>query len=249
MITSTHMITTSLPNNDDVNQDDFGVHMATIEQLIPHPENYNRHPQDELNAIKASMLRFGQRKTLVVQRCAGNPPRFLILAGHGTVEAVQQLREEYPHLAQRFSQLKIDIVPDDWTPAQAKGYMLADNEIAKKSAPDGMALATLLQEQLDLGEDLLSVGSSENELQDLLTTLGDEILQNNTDESFGDEDEDLLDIADENDDQTVETLDNLKFGKHVVPLTKEEYYALEERLKLYIADCGSSYGFVKALFK
>jgi hypothetical protein len=220
--------------------------MIPIEDLIPHPENYVEHPQAQLNEIKASLLRFGQRKSIIVQRNPGTQT-YTIIAGHGLREAVLQLLEDGnipAKVRDQFRTIKADPVPDDWTPAQSKGYMLADNETSRKAVVVELQLASLLEEQLRSGEDLTSVGSSEADLQELLDRLGDEILDDEPGD-YEDDEEDLAEISDE--DKQVETMQSLKFGKYRVPLTDEEFLMLEERVKLYGEEYGSYYGFIRKL--
>jgi len=48
---------------------------------------------------------------------------------------------------------------------------------------------------------------------------------------------------------TPRKIDMLSFGKHVVPVTKEEYEALVERYNQYVDEVGVNFGFVKSLLE
>lgn len=221
-------------------------HMATAKQqqqeveflwvdlhaLIPHPRNYNQHPQAQIDNLKADILRFGQVKPIVTQACPEN--QYMIVAGHGVRIALQQLVAE-GH--KRFKRAFIVVVPASWTLQDILGYMVADNETAKQAVANDEELARLLEEQLHAGFDLATVGSSEEELQKLLDSLGDAMLTQD-DGSGGDGDGEGVDIFPQ----------TLHFGSYTIPLIPREYQALEARVKLYALENNGEYqGFVEAL--
>src|SRR6267142_3795145 len=129
---------------------------VSLTSLIPHPRNYVEHPQAQIDDLKASLLRFGQIKPIACQRCPGTET-YMILAGHGLLQAMQSIQEDtrIPNpVKSRFTSIKIELVPDDWSPTDAIGYMLADNETSRKALPIEAQLASLLEEQLHNGIDL-----------------------------------------------------------------------------------------------
>lgn len=130
----------------------------SIDALAPHPRNYRTHPEQQLGRIAASLARFGQVRSIVVQ--AGAPGRYLIVAGHGVVEAAR---------GQGLTALHADIIPAEWTPAQIEGYLVADNMAGADD--DLVALAELLEGQASAGYPLETVGYDAGELAALLEEL------------------------------------------------------------------------------
>jgi DNA modification methylase len=99
-------------------------------QLALDPANARRHPEANLEAIKASLRVYGQRKPVVVNRRTGT-----IEAGNGTLQAA---------LALGWSYLAAVYVDDD--PMTAAGFSIADNRTAELAEWDREALDQLLGE-------------------------------------------------------------------------------------------------------
>lgn len=137
-----------------------------IDALAPHPRNYRRHPDEQLARLAASLARFGQVRSIVVQ--AGAPGRYLVVAGHGIVEAARR---------NGLTELAADIIPADWTAEQVEGYLVADNEHARGADDDLIALAELLEGQRHAGYALESLGYDADELDTLLQELADAHLE------------------------------------------------------------------------
>lgn len=149
--------------------------IVPIEKLVPHPRNYRQHPETQVSKLVSSLIRFGQGRSIV---CQDGPQGYLIVAGHGIVEAAKKLQ---------YTELRADILPADWTPEQVEGYLVADNMHSQDAQDDESALAALLQEQQDAGYDLTSLGTDDEYLRQLLEGLGDEYLDG---ESEGEDEED-----------------------------------------------------------
>jgi DNA modification methylase len=98
--------------------------------LTLDPANARRHPEPNLEAIKASLRVYGQRKPVVVNRRTGT-----IEAGNGTLQAA---------LALGWSHLAVVYVDDD--PMTAAGFSIADNRTAELAEWDREALDQLLRE-------------------------------------------------------------------------------------------------------
>ena len=98
--------------------------------LLPDPANARRHPEPNLEAIKASLRVYGQRKPVVVNRRTG-----IIEAGNGTLQAA---------LALGWSHLAVVYVDDD--PLTAAGFSIVDNRTAELAEWDMAALDKLLGE-------------------------------------------------------------------------------------------------------
>ena len=123
-----------------------------VSDLTPDPANARRHPGRNLEAIKASLRIYGQRKPLVVRR-----EGLVVEAGNGTLEAAKALG--WTHIA-------AVLVDDD--PLTATGYAIADNRTAELAVWDEAALASLLSELQAEDLDLEALGWSDDELAQLL---------------------------------------------------------------------------------
>lgn len=114
-----------------------------IVDLLLDPENARKHSQKNLDAIKASLTKFGQRKPIVINS------KGVILAGNGTVEAAKALGWDH---------IEVAIVPADWDEATARAYALADNRTAELAEWDENVLAKQLLELLDEDFDIEAIG-------------------------------------------------------------------------------------------
>ena len=125
---------------------DFHLREATVKiqitQLSLDPTNARKHSQRNLDAIAASLKKFGQRKPIVVHRG-------VVLAGNGTVEAAKTLG---------WTEIDIAEVPSDWDADTAKAYALADNRSAELAEWDESELAKQLLELQDADWDITELG-------------------------------------------------------------------------------------------
>ena len=104
-----------------------------ITELSLDPKNARKHSQRNLEAIAASLNKFGQRKPIVVHRG-------VVLAGNGTLEAAKSLG---------WTEIDVAEVPEDWDNDTAKAYALADNRTAELAEWDESELAKQLLELQD----------------------------------------------------------------------------------------------------
>ena len=151
--------------------------VVAVSGLRPHPQNYNRHDSSQVADLRASLRKFGQVRSIVVQADAAGDGQ-LIVAGHGVVAAAQ---------AAGLTALRADVIPADWPPAKVLAYLAADNELARRANPDQAQLAALVAQvqQVDAELAALAAGS-----QARLTELLQEIPEVNFaeyDESVADE--------------------------------------------------------------
>jgi len=114
-----------------------------IVDLLLDPENARKHSQKNLDAIKASLTKFGQRKPIVINH------KGVILAGNGTVEAAKDLGWDH---------IDVAVVPSDWDEATARAYALADNRTAELAEWDESVLAKQLLELMDENFDIEAIG-------------------------------------------------------------------------------------------
>jgi DNA modification methylase len=115
------------------------------------PANVRRHPANNLESIKASLLRFGQQKPVVVGDGG------VIIAGNGTVMAAKALGWD-----------TVEIVRSGLKGSEATAYAIADNRTAELAEWDDAALAQQLAalqiEDAALAE---ATGFSEAEIEKL----------------------------------------------------------------------------------
>ena len=96
---------------------------VAIESLTLDPNNARKHSKKNLDTITASLVRFGQRKPLVVHRG-------VVLAGNGTLEAARSIG---------WTDIEVTYVPDDWDNDTAKAYALADNRSSELAEWDDIS--------------------------------------------------------------------------------------------------------------
>ena len=112
------------------------IELVSVDALIPHPKNMNKHPGDQIERLCRLIEYQGFRNPLVVQLGTN-----LIVAGHGRLEAAKKLGyEKIPVTYQKF---------DD--EAQLYAYMTSDNAIASWAELD---LSQINLDIQDLGPEL-----------------------------------------------------------------------------------------------
>lgn len=98
-----------------------------IDTLTLDPANVRRHPAKNLEAIKASLTRFGQQRPVLVNA------KGIIIAGNGTVMAAKALGWDH-----------VNIVRTELEGSEATAYAIADNRTAELAEWDDDALAQQL---------------------------------------------------------------------------------------------------------
>lgn len=133
--------------------------LVALAECRDHPQNYNTHPEGQIEDLMLSLRKFGQVRSIVVQDDGADG--FLLVAGHGVCAAAR---------LEGFEELKADVIPVDWPPAKVLAYLAADNELPRQRAPDEAQLAAIcaqVQEEADAELARLAAGS---ELDLLLIT-------------------------------------------------------------------------------
>lgn len=119
--------------------------------LSPDPSNARRHPERNLDAIIASLRKFGQQKPIVVDG------RGIVVAGNGTFEA-----------AKRLGWSEIAVVRTDLAGIEATAFAIADNRTAELAEWDFKSLGSLFKCMIDAGLDTAPTGFSAHEIEPLL---------------------------------------------------------------------------------
>jgi hypothetical protein len=104
--------------------------LVAIAELKPHPRNDGTHPPAQLDHLKASLTQHGLYRNVVIAQDG------TLLAGHGVVQAAQQLGYTHVRAERR------PYGPDD---PRAIQILLGDNHIARLREQDDRMLAELLQ--------------------------------------------------------------------------------------------------------
>ncbi len=130
-----------------------------IENLHPDPANARKHNDKNLDAIKASLAKFGQRKPIVVQR-----EGMIVRAGNGTLAAAKALG--WKHIA------AVVLEEDNATASQ---FAIADNRTAELAEWDTETLSTLLDGMDEQDRDLL--GFDAEDMKGMLGELEPEVVE------------------------------------------------------------------------
>lgn len=127
-----------------------------IDQLFFDPANARKHGTRNLDAIKASLKRFGQQKPIVID------PSNTVLAGNGTLRAAYELG--WSHVQCVRSTLKA---------ADASAFSVADNRTAELAEWDMDRLVKTLDAiEENPAAQLWSTGFDKEELEGMARKLG-----------------------------------------------------------------------------
>ena len=132
---------------------------VAIESLTLDPNNARKHSKKNLDAIAASLDKFGQRKPIVVHNG-------VVIAGNGTLEAAKTLG---------WKEIGVSVCPADWDADTAKAYALADNRSSELAEWDDKILSTQLLDLDTAGWDITKLGFNQRNLPDPKPTDEDEI--------------------------------------------------------------------------
>ena len=119
------------------------VETVPLTTLTPDPLNARKHSKRNLDAIAASLSKFGQRKPIVVTHDG------VVIAGNGTLEAASSLG---------WKEISIARAPKDWDENTVKAYALADNQTGALAEWDETILNAALGELTSEGWDIAELG-------------------------------------------------------------------------------------------
>ena len=134
------------------------VQSVPIGSVSIDPANLRRHPTRNLDAIAASLRRFGQRKPIVVDADG------IVRAGNGTLEAARALGWE-----------RIDVVRTTLKGSEAIAYAIADNRSGELAEWDEAGLAETLQALRVEDFDLAAVGYTGAEIDAMIGGLAGDL--------------------------------------------------------------------------
>lgn len=121
-----------------------------ISDLSLDPANVRKHDRKNLDAIKASLRKFGQQKPIVVDA------KGIVIAGNGTMTAAQEL-----------GWTEIAAVRTELVGVEATAFAIADNRSAELAEWDDK-LADVLKSLAAAGQNLDDLGFEKTDLDDLI---------------------------------------------------------------------------------
>lgn len=105
--------------------------LVDIDTLSDHPENYNEHPEEQVDALGDSLDEFHQVKNIVVWNG-------VILAGHGLVMSARK---------KGIKEVWVVDVGDIWDEDKAARFLAADNPLAEMSKTNYVKLKALMDKR------------------------------------------------------------------------------------------------------
>ena len=129
------------------------VERRSVKSLIPYARNARTHTDAQVAQIAASIREWGWTNPVLVDADGG------IIAGHGRVLAARKLGiDEIPVM-----------VAENWSEAQKKAYVLADNQLAVNAGWDMDLLKVEIGELAEAGFSLDLIGFDEKTLAGLMS--------------------------------------------------------------------------------
>ena len=166
------------------------VERRDIETLIPYARNSRTHSDEQISQIAASIKEWGFTNPILVD--SDNE----IIAGHGRLLVAKKLNlKEVPC-----------IQANNWTEAQKKAYVIADNKLALNAGWDDSLLKIEFKELTDLNFDVELTGFSLEELATLFDERNDDKLPDQ--EELKSTFEVAVECSNENEQETVYNLLN-----------------------------------------
>lgn len=127
------------------------IEQVPVEKLIKDPANARKHNQKNIEAIKGSLLKFGQQKPIVIN------DKNIVIAGNGTLEAARLLGWK-----------DISVVITDLKGSELAAFGIADNRTAELAEWDDAVLADILKSLKDEDFNLSEIGFKEADLDKIL---------------------------------------------------------------------------------
>jgi ParB-like chromosome segregation protein Spo0J len=125
------------------------IERINVAELSLDPSNVRKHDRKNLDAIKASLRKFGQQKPIVVDA------KGIVLAGNGTLTAAKEL-----------GWTEIEITRTTLQGVEATAFAIADNRSAELAEWDD-SLADVLKSLSEADVDLTQLGFSDSDLDEL----------------------------------------------------------------------------------
>lgn len=130
-----------------------------VNSISQDPANLRKHGERNIDAIVASLRKFGQQHPIVIDN------KGIILSGNGRYMAAVKLGWQ-----------EIEVVESSLTGSSATAYAIADNRTAELAEWDTTALAETLRALQSEDFEVEASGYSESEIDALIEGLGSELL-------------------------------------------------------------------------
>ncbi len=127
------------------------IEIRPLSELTAHPNNYRRHPSQQIEVLRRSLREHGIQKPVVIKADG------TILAGHGLVEAAE---------AEGWSEIPVHV----YTGKHPDAFLIVDNFSTQLGIDDEPALAALLKRLAD-DDELAATGFTDEDLSGLLLKL------------------------------------------------------------------------------
>jgi len=126
--------------------------MRNAEELLPYDRNSRTHSPEQIRHLAESIKQFGFTNPVLISKDGQ------IIAGHGRVEAAKLAGQKQVPC----------IVLYDLSVAQIRAYTIADNQSALMAGWDFDVLAAEIEELREGGWDIVDLGFTKEELDELL---------------------------------------------------------------------------------
>jgi len=130
---------------------DLKVEKVLIASLKTDPENVRRHGDRNIDAIKASLARFGQQHPIIADKGG------VVRVGNGRLEAMRQL-----------GWTECYVIRTNLSDAELAAYAVADNRTSELASWDFDGLDILLKDLSEKGVDLKDIGFTEGDISSML---------------------------------------------------------------------------------
>jgi hypothetical protein len=146
-----------MPKHKEEQKDTPTVHckhtkMVAVEDLRPHPQNPNSHPDKQIALLAKNIRHMGWRHPVIVSELTG-----FVVAGHARIEAAKVLN--------------LDKVPVDYqmfsSETDERAYLVADNKLAELAEMQRDILQEILDEMKKAGLDQTLAGLSQEDIDKL----------------------------------------------------------------------------------
>jgi site-specific DNA-methyltransferase (adenine-specific) len=146
--------------------------MLALDEIIPY-ENNPRNNEPAVDAVIASIVSFGFRVPLLVDR------NNVLVAGHTRLEAVKRIIQRDPTRAADLGQLPC-FRADDLTEDQVRAFRLVDNKTSELAEWNFDMLATEVELLTEAGINLTEFGWAQEEIDCLKSVVAEDCLDPST---------------------------------------------------------------------
>jgi hypothetical protein len=150
----------------------YKVDMLALDEIVPY-ENNPRNNEPAVDAVIASIVSFGFRVPLLVDR------NNVLVAGHTRLEAVKRIIQRDPTRAADLGQLPC-FRADDLSEDQVRAFRLVDNKTSELAEWNFDMLATEVELLTEAGINLTEFGWAQEEIDCLKSVVAEDCLDPST---------------------------------------------------------------------